>query len=287
MSHDATKNDTLPGRPDEPSDASVLQARSANPTCRRFEPAGQTPLTRSRRALLFIAASLTAGPGFARPGSARAAASSFPNLENRFEDRRLWLDCLSANEYLRPVKTGENGAQGIRFGALRGKDYAGIHAYLSLPAQPTASAFTLSLRFRYPGSRVSSPIQALEFTVSKWQGGQRWEWALQWQRVDDGLAGGGDAPNLRLWTGECWADTGLRQNLAPNAWHAVTLTGDIAAGQVHYTSLRCDDASVSLAPWCFPARPTEFPDFVSVAMQVNTREGSGWMDMDHVKLVAG
>jgi hypothetical protein len=35
------------------------------------------------------------------------------------------------------------------------------------------------MRFRYPDGKKLSPVQALEFTISKWQDGKRYEWALQ------------------------------------------------------------------------------------------------------------
>ncbi len=141
------------------------------------------------------------------------------------------------------------------------------------------------MRFRYPDGKKLSPVQALEFTISKWQDGKRYEWALQRQMVDDGLPNGGAAPNWRMWTGSAWSNTPIRQQMRPDVWHAIRLDGAIVGGKTVHTSMSCDDVGGSLRACAFAPMPTTFADFVSVAMQLNTRDGRGWMDIADVQLL--
>src|SRR5207244_2774489 len=92
--------------------------------------------------------------------------------------------------------------------------YSRLQAYRNLPAQPTSETFELSLSFYFPSE---TPIQALEFSMSKWKDHQRWEWRLQWERGE--AASLGNLPTWKLWIGRGWQSMNVQQELTANTWH--------------------------------------------------------------------
>lgn len=129
--------------------------------------------------------------------------------------------------------------------------YSAVMAYRNLDPQPAATTFQLSTRFRYRST--ANPIQAIEFTQSKWQDGLRWEWAVQWQNVGDGTPQQGDPPNWRLWNGTRWEPLGRRQFLAPDVWHTLVLKGTVDdQGQARYVYLVCDGVLTRLTQAFLP-----------------------------------
>jgi len=117
--------------------------------------------------------------------------------------------------------------------------YTGLHAYTALPVAPLTSTVTLSADW-YMDAPTLAPVQAVEFSLSSWLGGQRWEWALQWEHVGDGTVRQGTLPAWRLWDGSHWQDIGVTQPLAAGTWHRLMLQGEVQGGQVHYLRFYSD-----------------------------------------------
>jgi hypothetical protein len=167
----------------------------------------------------------------------------------------------------------------LRVGIGGGDPYTGIHAYRNnFPAAPDATSFKVSMDFRFDHTTWNneggpSRIQALEFTMNQFVKGRRWEWALQWENVDH-LGRAGFAPTWRLWDGHNWQDINVAQRLTPDAWHHLTLEGEIRDGKAYYTRFSCDDVS-SKIDQSFASTYMEGADGMAVAVQLN---GNGKME---------
>src|SRR5205085_48888 len=91
-----------------------------------------------------------------------------------------------------------------------------------------------------------SVIQGLEFTMNKWFQSKRWEFAVQWENVEQ-VAGDG-APQWRYWdanqpAANRWVPftPGIPQTFTANAWHHLALQGRIINNQVHYQKFQVDN----------------------------------------------
>jgi hypothetical protein len=162
-----------------------------------------------------------------------------PGLEDDASQWGIFYDGGSALGKLDNVADPSVDGTALKISLLSGDPYTGVQAYRNLQPADAATTFDLNLSFYFPNA---TPIQALEFTMSKWVNNQRWEWALQWENIGKGVP----PAAWRLWTGSSWQNTGVTQALNANVWHKFHLKGDIVKGQVHYVSFTCDDTSVSL-----------------------------------------
>jgi hypothetical protein len=157
--------------------------------------------------------------------------------------------------------------------ALRGgAAYSNLHCYRNLLPEPKANVFTLSLSFWFsPTATLADPtgasvVQALEFTMNKWQQAQRYEFALQWENIGVG------APQWRYWDPhkpEPWVGLGIPGALAPRAWHVLTLEGAILNGQVHYTQFSIDQQTHRIDQAVAPFPTPGEPDRLAVAVQAD------------------
>ena len=207
----------------------------------------------------------------APPSVDRYAASS--NLE---EDASYW------NVYTEGAPTWEMGngltpaldGKSLRCAITGGQPYSNAHCYRNLPAAPNSNFFILNVSFYYkPVSTFNnvggdSIVQALEFTVSKWDQGLRYEWALQWDNIDTG------APKWRYWDpaqSPKWVDIGLSGEVSGDAWHTLILEGEILDGKVHYRRFSLDDQEHSLEhlPLISPANTPGEVDRLAVAVQID------------------
>jgi hypothetical protein len=200
-----------------------------------------------------------------------------------------------------PTKTAQAAVAGVTRPSVDGKalqialkggqPYTGVHVYRNLMGAPQtagARSFALSLRFRYDPS--ASPVQALEFTMSKWRNHRRWEWALQWERVGDGTAQQGQPPTWRLWNGTGWQNIGVRQDLAANRWHTLSLSGLISTGQrVRYVRFAADGRSSALSQTFSPQGSDYGDTYLAVGVQLdgNATESKYQVYLDHVSLQWG
>ena len=248
----------------------------------------------SRRRFLVAAAAAagmsTVRRGFASPGVSKGA---FRDIDDSAES---WITYIDPPQDADPstwaeVKNviGRHGdGAALNIGIRGGSPYTGIMAYSDLHHIPEARAFELELDWQFSPTTWNnegepSVVQAVELTISKWTRAHRYEWALQWQNVDDGTNAAADGPTWRVWTGTHWRDTGVGQRLAPDEWHAFRLRGAIAGGAVQYVSFASDDVSANLGHTFGPA-PTFGSERLTVALQLDGNYAQGNYDclFDHV-----
>lgn len=144
--------------------------------------------------------------------------------------------------------------------------YTGLHLYRNLPASADAQQFSLTTSFFY--TTASNKLQALEFTMNKFDGTHRFEWALQWENIGDGTPSAGTPPTWRLWTGTKWQAYTYNQNLTTNAWHTLQLLGCIAQGKVRYSQFSCDGVTFQLGQ-SFPPVSAATDKKLAVAVQLD------------------
>jgi hypothetical protein len=112
-----------------------------------------------------------------------------------------------------------------------------IRAYINLPSASGASNFELQLSFSFPSAEH---IQALTFSMGKWVGNQKWEWALQWENMSDQGPQAGTPPTWRIWDGNNWKNLNIMQHLRPNKWYKFDLKGKLTSdNKLHYISFSC------------------------------------------------
>jgi uncharacterized protein YcfL len=134
----------------------------------------------------------------------------------------------------------------------------------------------------------SSIVQALEFTMSKWLGQSRYEWAVQWENVGNG------APKWRYWNPhhldsnnqpDRWVDLNIPVSqellkLEGERWYTLKLEGDIVAGKVHYTRISIDKLNDGIEGRIYPLDITVEPaaeagDKLAVAVQLDGNDWNG------------
>ena len=165
----------------------------------------------------------------------------------------------------------------LRCAITGGDPYSNIHCYRNLDAEPTSNFFTLSMSFFYqPASsfnNVGGPsiVQGLEFTMSKWDQGLRYEWALQWNNVNNSCDTG--APDWLYWDPAdlCqWIDFGTGYTVAGGQWHPLILNGEILDGQVRYNHFFVDNQEQQLSiPLIASTSDPNVPDKLAVAVQLD------------------
>ncbi len=123
-----------------------------------------------------------------------------------------------------------------------GEPYSNVHFYrnVSLPSGARSVVFSFDVLVpstTYNNVGAPSTIQALEFTVSRWESGRRHEWAIQWVNV------GASQPGYRIWNPELgWVDSGVTGILAPG-WHRIELVGQVTSGGARLRSFSVDGSS--------------------------------------------
>jgi hypothetical protein len=205
-------------------------------------------------------------------------------LSGTLEDNPLqWVTIQnnkSATGNLNNVAYLSNQCSALQISLSSGNAYSRLQAYRNLPAQPTSGTFELSLSFYFPSE---TPIQALEFSMSKWKDNQRWEWALQWERGE--AASQGKLPTWKLWTGRGWQSMNVQQELTPNTWHTLDLQGNVTNGQVHYFGFSCDDISRKIDHMFAPISPSDASKLaVTVSLDENNNGDSYQVYIDNVDL---
>jgi hypothetical protein len=212
-------------------------------------------------------------------GAVTACGASPANAPNSAQ-HNLDSDVASWGTYCEqtPTVRMENATTSVLDGtSLRcaltgGAPYSNVHCYRNLLPDPAAQVFRLSLSFWFSptatlaGSNGAAVVQALEFTMNKWQQSKRYEFALQWENVGDG------APQWRYWDPhkpEPWVGMSLPGALERGVWHALTLEGTILNGQVYYTRFSIDQQThrIDRAVAAVPASGE--PDRLAVAVQAD------------------
>jgi len=159
-----------------------------------------------------------------------------------------------------------------------GAPYSNVHCYRNFLAEPTATAFTLTLTLSFQftptttcnNAGAPSVVQALEFSMSRWQTGVRHEFALQWQNV------GQDAPRWRYWDpsrpeAERWVaiTPTIAQCLQAGQWYTLTIEGDVVAGQTHYQRFSVNGVNHPLDVTVPPVPAPGAPDAAAIAVQLD------------------
>jgi len=177
----------------------------------------------------------------------------------------------------------------LRCALTGGSPYSNVHCYQNLPAKPNSSIFSLSMSFYYqPASSFNnigepSIVQGLEFTMNKWDHGSRYEWAIQWDNVDQG------APKWRYWApsqSPQWVDLGISGAIAGEEWHTLKLEGKIVNKQVYYQRFIFDQQEYPLGITTAPVSAVGESDRLAIAVQLdgNYVETPYELIVDHVLL---
>ena len=215
----------------------------------------------------------TAAPCQQGPANAPTAARS--NLEQSAADWGVYCEG-APTWHLQDVPRLAPGDTALRCALTGGQPYANIHCYRNLlPA--AAARLTLRMTFEYsPTSTFNnqggdSAVQALEFSLSTWQGGRRNEWALQWRNV------GAQAPGWRYWnppaTPDPWVNLGITDTAtlqpAGRVAHTLVLEGEIVAGYTHYLRFELDGYTQRLTHVASAALENDHADGLAVAVQLD------------------
>jgi hypothetical protein len=223
-------------------------------------------------------------------------ASPIANMYDLDQDSAQWGGyCEGAPTWaLENVATPAHDSAALRCAITGGSGYSNIHCYRNLPAAPSADLFTLRLSFWISPTTTcnnqgaNSIVQALEFSMSKWQQSRRYEIALQWQNVGDG------APQWRYWdpqrpAADRWVPIvpKVPLYLAGERWHVLTLEGRIVAGLALYRRFTIDDRTIDLAVLTSPTDVRGESDRLALAVQLdgNINEDAYDVVVDQVSLV--
>jgi hypothetical protein len=174
----------------------------------------------------------------------------------------------------------------LRCSMMGGAAYSNVHCYRNLPPEPDADGFILSLSF-WLGQATTcnnqgtpSIVQALEFSMSKWQQSKRYEFAVQWQNVGDG------APQWRYWDPhrpepDRWAPLSppAQQCLQGGQWHTLTLEGRVVTGQVQYRRFTIDGQAYTLDVTIPPVDTPGQADRLAVAVQLDGNAAASAYDL--------
>ncbi len=199
------------------------------------------------------------------------------NLDDDVSKWGIFYDQGTATATVQNISKPSVDGSALEVSLISGLPYVGIHAYRNLAPVDTAKTFNLTLSFYFP---TATPIQALEFTENKWVNNQRWEWALQWERIGKGVT----TPAWRLWNGSSWQEIGLTQQLAAKKWHKLHLKGTISKGQVHYLSFSCDSLSATLGQTFAPVSIAGDKLAVAVQLDGDSNEDPYRLYIDKVSL---
>jgi hypothetical protein len=253
-----------------------------------------------RRVILAAAALLALAPRTAAAcdaGPSNLRARAFLDLDHSAADYGVFCEDPSGmNRVLtwskQDVVTPSLDGQALEI-AITGGSSGNVNAlfYRTLTAEPAAMVFALRLSFRFTPTTHNnegspSAIQALEFTINKYIGGARYEWALQWRNV-----GNGGDPGWRYWhphQADRWVDLGIADRLAADTWHSLELHGEIVQGQVHYTAFEINGAWHVLDKTVAPAVDTFKDDRLAVGVQLdgNSTETPYTVHLDEISIVA-
>ncbi len=229
--------------------------------------------------LLLAIASVMCSPSVIEASSS-TGTKTLAHLENTPSRWHIFQDQGHTEGTIRGTKLSNITGNTLAISLIGGQPYAGFHAYRNF-APTTANTFEVNLSFEFPDA---APVQALEFTTSKWEKNQRWEWAFQWEHVGDGGPQQGIAPSWRLWSGSVWLNTGLTQQLTPGTWHTLHFTGTIANGNVLYTGFQCDDILLPLAQTFAPVPSQGNKVAIGVQLDGNRNEDRYQLYVNQVSL---
>lgn len=164
--------------------------------------------------------------------------------------------------------TMSDGPSGLVLDYGGGDPYSNVHFYRNLNLPSGVKNLTLSFDVDVPSTTYNnvggpSTVQAIEFTVSRWESGRRHEWAVQWVNV------GSAQPGYRVWDPtRGWVDTGVTGILAPG-WHRIEIVGQVSSAGAKLRSFSVD-GTVSRLNTTVPAVDAPgVTDIAAVAVQLD------------------
>lgn len=245
-----------------------IAAQNANATS-TANANGQTQAARLNSTATAQAQANTVATTTAAAATANAQSPlTTSGLNNLEDDASQWFIFIdnhgqggSARGATSNSSTPSVDGQALKVSLESGTPYVGVQAYRNLAPANSAMMFDLSFSFFLNSPiQTTAPIQAVEFTMSKWVNGQRWEWALQWEHIGEGISPQDTTFPWRLWTGSTWQDIGVKQQFEAEKWHTFHLKGNISSGGVQYMSFSADGIQFSFDPQKFqPFQPVSVP----------------------------
>lgn len=189
-------------------------------------------------------------------GVPAARAASFPGFDDEASLFQIYWDCSSGpcsgpgNGSVTDVSSPSEDGDALKIDYGSGNQpYGGLDAYdsPSFGTDDSALRYQLNYDFYFPNG---TPIQALEFCMNNYFGGQHYQWAMQWDNIESG------GPQWRLWggydSGVNWQSVGVSAgNINAGTWHTLTIDGNIIGGQVHYLDFIIDGTTYSLTQYSF------------------------------------
>lgn len=172
-----------------------------------------------------------------------------------------------------PSIDGESLECAITGGSVQ---HSNVHCYRNLISEPDSVMFRMDMVFWFTETTCNnedgeSIVQALEFTMNKWHGGKRYEFAVQWQNVGEG------APQWRYWD---------PKQPHPNEWvafiprigqclkggdnnpHTLSMEGAVANDLIELRSFTIDNQTHAVNLLIEPAEVND-PPKLAVAVQVD------------------
>jgi hypothetical protein len=220
------------------------------------------------------------------------------DLDDDYKDWGASIDKGSPTCIVENVSDPSMDRSALRTGITGGSPYSDAHFYAEFLSEPTAIIYLMKLSFRFSPTTTcnepSSVVQAIEFSMSKWYQGKRYEFSLQWENVDDG-SGVSGAPQWRYWDG---ADPTIKWKAFPSRigqclkgeeWHTFELGGKIIGDHIHYNYFIIDNVTHSIDITVSPVGTTGEDDRESLAIQLdgNFEEAPYDVYIDNVLFVRG
>jgi hypothetical protein len=162
-----------------------------------------------------------------------------------------------------------NGA--LECSIYKGEPYSGAHFYINMLSEPDIRGLVFKTMFMYSPETTynnengESVIQAIEFSISMFSGGKRYELALQWMNV------GENAPQWRYWEPESqWIGLGIENRLPPDTWNELMIEGNFESGRTEYVKFIINGNEFNLNKKVLPVAFTVTQDYLAVACQLDS-----------------
>ena len=141
-----------------------------------------------------------------------------------------------------------------------------VGASYTWPQNYTAPTLHLSLCFYLTDL---NPVQALTFSVNRRMNNQRYEISLQYEAVGDGSLQQGTPPTWRIWSGQDWRLTQIKQKplIEEGKWYWLDLQGEIVKGQLHYIRFVLNGTPYPLNKYANPV-PLQTKDGLDLGVQL-------------------
>lgn len=176
-----------------------------------------------------------------------------------------------------------DGRSALVCGMDGGASYGSAHCFTNLTDQAIGAPLTFHVDFDLPigtcdNDAAPSLVQGIEFSMSHYRRGLRWEWALQLENV--GATAGDGAPQWRVWlpAAAIWQPLDIevpRELCDGGGWHAFEMRGRVStSGQVHFDSFSIDDElhDLSMLADRSPVAVDDEPDRFAAAVQLDANK---------------